>query len=163
VRHAGHEAAVATDGFAALELARQHRPQLILLDLQLPKLDGWTVVKLLRKESWAKNVPIVAVSASASPGDEHKAIEAGCTAFLSKPYYPAASHGGAADRTSCLSKEQKRKEKRPGPAVIAPQPFRYRRLSFSKSSAGSVGAPKRPVNRLAGGVASTAFGLRAGP
>ena len=90
VRHAGHEAAVATDGFAALELARQHRPQLILLDLQLPKLDGWTVVKLLRKESWAKNVPIVAVSASASPGDEHKAIEAGCTAFLSKPYYPAA-------------------------------------------------------------------------
>ena len=90
VRHAGHEATVATDGFAALELAREHRPQLILLDLQLPKLDGWTVVKLLRKETWAKNVPIVAVSASASPGDEHKAIEAGCTAFLSKPYYPAA-------------------------------------------------------------------------
>jgi CheY-like chemotaxis protein len=49
VRHAGHEATVATDGFAALELAREHRPQLILLDLQLPKLDGWTVVKLLRK------------------------------------------------------------------------------------------------------------------
>ena len=48
------------------------------------------MVKLLRKETWAKNVPIVAVSASASPGDEHKAIEAGCTAFLSKPYYPAA-------------------------------------------------------------------------
>ena len=90
VRHAGHEATVATDGFAALELAREHRPQLILLDLQLPKLDGWTVVKLLRKETWAKQVPIVAVSASASPGDEHKAIEAGCTAFLSKPYYPAA-------------------------------------------------------------------------
>jgi len=86
VRHAGHEATVATDGFAA----REHRPQLILLDLQLPKLDGWTVVKLLRKETWAKNVPIVAVSASATPGDESKAIEAGCTAFLSKPYYPAA-------------------------------------------------------------------------
>ena len=90
VRHAGHEATVATDGFAALELAREHRPHLILLDLQLPKLDGWTVVKLLRKETWAKSVPIVAVSASATPGDEHKALEAGCTAFLSKPYYPAA-------------------------------------------------------------------------
>jgi two-component system, cell cycle response regulator DivK len=90
VRHAGHEAMVATDGFAALELAREHRPQLILLDLQLPKLDGWTVVRLLRKERWAKNVPIIAVSASATPGDESKAIEAGCTAFLSKPYYPAA-------------------------------------------------------------------------
>ena len=47
-------------------------------------------MKLLRKEAWAKQVPIVAVSASATPGDEHKAIEAGCTAFLSKPYYPAA-------------------------------------------------------------------------
>jgi len=89
VRHAGHEATVATDGFAALELAREHRPQLILLDLQLPKLDGWTVVKLLRKEAWARDVPIVAVSASATPGDEHKALDAGCTHFLSKPYYPA--------------------------------------------------------------------------
>ena len=90
VRHAGHEAIVATDGFSALELAREQRPQLILLDLQLPNLDGWTVVKLLRKEAWAKEIPIVAVSASATPGDEHKALEAGCTAFLSKPYYPAA-------------------------------------------------------------------------
>jgi CheY-like chemotaxis protein len=90
VRHAGHDALVATDGFGALELAREHRPQLVLLDLQLPKLDGWTVVRLLRKETWAKGIPIVAVSASATPGDESKAIEAGCTAFLSKPYYPAA-------------------------------------------------------------------------
>ena len=90
VRHAGHEAAIATDGFAALEIAREQRPSLILLDLQLPKLDGWTVVRLLRKERWAKDVPIVAVSASATPGDEHRALEAGCTAFLSKPYYPAA-------------------------------------------------------------------------
>jgi CheY-like chemotaxis protein len=90
VRHAGHDAAVATDGFSALECAREQRPSLILLDLQLPKLDGWTVVRLLRKEPWAKDVPIVAVSASATPGDEHKALEAGCTAFLSKPYYPAA-------------------------------------------------------------------------
>jgi two-component system, cell cycle response regulator DivK len=89
VRHAGHEATVATDGYAALELARKHRPQLILLDLQLPKLDGWTVVRRLRKEPWAKDVPIVAISASATPGDESKAIEAGCTEFLSKPYYPA--------------------------------------------------------------------------
>ncbi|HEV8534921.1 MAG TPA: response regulator [Candidatus Limnocylindria bacterium] len=89
VRHAGHEAIVATNGFAALELAREHRPDLVLLDLQLPKLDGWTVVRLLRKEQWATGVPIIAVSASASPGDESKALEAGCTEFLSKPYYPA--------------------------------------------------------------------------
>jgi two-component system cell cycle response regulator DivK len=89
VRHAGHEAAVATDGITALELAETHRPQLILLDLQLPKLDGWTVVRELRRESWGRRIPIIAVSASATPGDEYKALEAGCTAFLSKPYYPA--------------------------------------------------------------------------
>jgi CheY-like chemotaxis protein len=90
VRHAGHEAVVATDGVSALELAAAQRPDLILLDLQLPKVDGWTVVRTLRKQSWAKDVPIIAVSASATPGDESKAVEAGCTAFLPKPYYPAS-------------------------------------------------------------------------
>lgn len=89
VRHAGHDATVATDGITALELAQSQRPQLILLDLQLPKLDGWTVVRELRREPWAKGIPIIAVSASATPGDEYKALAAGCTAFLSKPYYPA--------------------------------------------------------------------------
>src|SRR5205809_6779156 len=77
VRHAGHEATVATDGLAALELAREHRPQLILLDLQLPKLDGRTVVQLLRKETWPKQVPLVAVSPSATPGDGLNALEPG--------------------------------------------------------------------------------------
>src|SRR6059058_5301509 len=50
VRHAGHDATVATDGVTALELARRVHPELILLDLQLPKLDGWTVVRELRGE-----------------------------------------------------------------------------------------------------------------
>jgi len=90
VRHAGHDAMVATDGLSGVELAGRIRPDLILLDLQLPKLDGWAVVRSLRSEPWAKDLPIIAVSASASPGDEYKALEAGCTAFLSKPYYPAA-------------------------------------------------------------------------
>jgi CheY-like chemotaxis protein len=67
-------------------------------------VDGWTVVKTLRKQSWAKTVPIIAVSASATPGDESKALEAGCTAFLAKPYYPSslrdvlAHHLGAANK-----------------------------------------------------------------
>ena len=90
VRHAGHDALVATDGVSGVEMARRIRPDLILLDLQLPKLDGWSVVRSLRGEPWAKELPIIAVSASATPGDEYKALEAGCTAFLSKPYYPAA-------------------------------------------------------------------------
>ena len=88
VTHAGHEALVAIDGVSALEVAERDRPALILLDLQLPHLDGWTVVKTLRLRPWARDLPIVAISASATPGDETKALEAGCTEFVAKPYYP---------------------------------------------------------------------------
>ena len=69
-------------------LAERDRPALILLDLQLPHLDGWTVVKTLRLRRWARDLPIVAISASATPGDEAIALEAGCTEFVAKPYYP---------------------------------------------------------------------------
>ena len=95
VRHAGHEATVATDGFAALELAREHRPQLILLDLQLPKLDGWTVVKLLRKETWAKNVPIVAVSASALTGRRAQGHRSGVHSLSLQALLPSRPAGDA--------------------------------------------------------------------
>src|SRR2546429_8536920 len=64
VRHAGHEATVATDGDAALELAREHRPELILLVLQLPEPDGLTVVRRLWKLPWGQEGANVAVSAS---------------------------------------------------------------------------------------------------
>lgn len=89
IRAAGHEALAAMDGQTGIETARAERPDAILVDLLLPRVDGWTVTKTLREEEWAKSIPIVAVSALAMQQDRQRAIAAGCDDFLSKPYAPA--------------------------------------------------------------------------
>jgi two-component system, sensor histidine kinase and response regulator len=89
VRGAGHEALTATDGLAGLEIARRERPDAVLVDLLLPKLDGWSVTRAIREEPWAKKIPIVAVSALAMQADRERAREAGCDDFVTKPYAPA--------------------------------------------------------------------------
>ena len=89
VRGAGHEALVATDGATGLELARREHPDAVLVDLLLPKLDGWSVTRSLRAEPWAKDIPIIAVSALAMDADRERAREAGCDDFVTKPYAPA--------------------------------------------------------------------------
>jgi CheY-like chemotaxis protein len=89
IRAAGHEALSATDGAAGLDAARAERPDVILVDLLLPRIDGWTVTKTLRQEDWAKKIPIIAVSALAMQQDRSRAIEAGCDDFVSKPYAPS--------------------------------------------------------------------------
>ena len=89
IRAAGHEPLAATDGASGLEKARSARPDAILVDLLLPRMDGWTVTKTLREEEWARRIPIIAVSALAMQQDRARAIEAGCDDFVSKPYAPA--------------------------------------------------------------------------
>ncbi len=89
IRAAGHEPLAASDGAAGLETARAEHPDAILVDLLLPRIDGWTVTKTLREEEWAKKIPIIAVSALAMQQDRSRAIEAGCDDFVSKPYAPA--------------------------------------------------------------------------
>jgi CheY-like chemotaxis protein len=89
VRGAGHEALTATDGLAGLEIARRERPDAVLVDLLLPKLDGWSVTRAIREEPWAKTIPIIAVSALAMQADRERAREAGCDDFVTKPYAPA--------------------------------------------------------------------------
>ena len=89
IRAAGHEPISATDGAAGLAVARAEHPDVILVDLLLPRIDGWTVTKTLREEEWAKKIPIIAVSALAMQQDRSRAIEAGCDDFVSKPYAPA--------------------------------------------------------------------------
>src|SRR5919109_3191951 len=89
IRAAGHEPLAAMDGAAGLETARSQHPDAILVDLLLPRVDGWTVTKTLREEAWAKEIPIIAVSALAMQQDRARAIEAGCDDFVSKPYAPA--------------------------------------------------------------------------
>lgn len=88
VRHAGHEVHFTSDGQAAVALASRVRPQLLLLDMNLPTLDGWQVAAALRRTSWAGALRIVAVSASAMAHDQERALAAGCNEFLTKPYAP---------------------------------------------------------------------------
>src|SRR2546428_6557695 len=89
IRASGHEALSAVDGVSALDVARAEHPDAILMDLLLPRLDGFSVARALRAEDWAAHVPIIAVSALSHPGDRARALEAGCDDFVSKPYAPA--------------------------------------------------------------------------
>jgi len=86
---AGHDALVAMDGQSGLEMARVERPDAILMDLLLPRMDGWAVTRALREEPWAAELPIIAVSALAMHADRERAREAGCNDFVTKPYAPA--------------------------------------------------------------------------
>lgn len=75
----------ARDGTEALEAARRHRPDLILLDLSLPHLDGWTAARILKSEEQTKPIPIIALTAHALRGDREKAEESGCDDYDTKP------------------------------------------------------------------------------
>ena len=88
MRHAGHQAHFTSDGQEALDLATSIRPHLLLLDMNLPTLDGWQVAAALRKTSWAGALRILAVSAGAMVLDEERALASGCDEFLAKPYAP---------------------------------------------------------------------------
>lgn len=82
---AGYNVVEASDGEQAVKLAVQERPELILMDLSLPKLDGLAATKKIRMEPGFDQVPIVAVSAHDSPQTRSEAKEAGCTEYVVKP------------------------------------------------------------------------------
>lgn len=84
----GHSVTTAADGLAGIELASQLKPDLILLDIQLPEMDGYSVARRLRQDATLAEVPIIAVTSYAMPGDREKAIEAGCTGYIEKPIDP---------------------------------------------------------------------------
>ncbi|MGY8827774.1 MAG: response regulator [Candidatus Latescibacterota bacterium] len=80
-----YELVEAIDGKQGLEAAASERPDLILLDISLPEMDGWEVTRAIRSDEALKHIPIIAVTAHAMAGDEDKAYEQGCNAYLSKP------------------------------------------------------------------------------
>ncbi len=73
------------DGMEALRLAREHRPDLILMDIQLPEVSGLEVTKWIKEDDDIKHIPIIAVTAFAMKGDEEKIRESGCEDYLAKP------------------------------------------------------------------------------
>ena len=81
----GYTLLKATDGEEALDVALKGRPDLIIMDIQLPKLNGLEAIRRLRQAPVFSHIPIIAVTAYAMKGDKEKVINAGCDAYLSKP------------------------------------------------------------------------------
>jgi len=101
---AGHTVTTAPDGRTGLALATQERYDMILLDIQLPGMDGYAVARTLRQLPGWERTPVVAVTSYAMTGDREKALAAGCTGYIEKPIQPdtfvrevealAATHAG---------------------------------------------------------------------
>ena len=95
------------DGLEAMKLARQHRPDLILMDIQLPEISGLEVTKWLKEDPDLSSIPVIAVTAFAMKGDEEKIRQGGCEAYIAKPIsvarlrdgrqLPGMSHPGPPD------------------------------------------------------------------
>jgi len=81
----GYEVLIAVDGKEGIDLANNRNPDLILMDLELPVLDGWEASKHLKKDPNTKHIPIIALSARVMEEDRSRAIDAGCDDFESKP------------------------------------------------------------------------------
>jgi two-component system cell cycle response regulator DivK len=84
----GYQVIQAVDGKTGLELARKEPPDLILLDIQLPEMDGYAVARELMKSQTLRNVPIVAVTSYAMVGDRERILAAGCAGYIEKPINP---------------------------------------------------------------------------
>ena len=81
----GYDIVKTDSGSAALGLARQHRPDLILMDIQLPDISGLDAVRQLKADPLTETIPVLAVTAFAMAGDERKALDSGCDGYIAKP------------------------------------------------------------------------------
>jgi len=85
LEHAGYRVLLATDGFAGLALARETRPDVILMDVAMPGMDGWDAAARLKSHPRTKSIPIIALTALALPDDRHRARDAKFDGYLAKP------------------------------------------------------------------------------
>jgi two-component system cell cycle response regulator DivK len=85
LRNVGHEVLCATDAETGLTLARSERPDLILMDIQLPGMDGFAATAMLKQDPVTAGIPVIALTAMAMKEDQEKSQVAGCDAYISKP------------------------------------------------------------------------------
>ena len=85
LKRRGYEVLVAVDGEMGIDLARTHAPDLILMDMSLPLIDGWEATRRLKADETLKHIPVIALTAHAMASDREKAIEAGCDDYDTKP------------------------------------------------------------------------------
>lgn len=89
LRKAGHEVLKASDASAGIELARRERPQLVLMDIQLPGMDGLAATRAMKSDPALAGIRVLALTAFAMKGDEERMLAAGCDGYLAKPFaYP---------------------------------------------------------------------------
>ncbi|MGA3039876.1 MAG: response regulator [Bryobacteraceae bacterium] len=85
LRHRGYEVMLAANGRQGIDVARSAKPDVVLMDLSLPEIDGWQVTRLLKSDAQTRDIPVVALTAHAMLGDREKALEAGCDDYATKP------------------------------------------------------------------------------
>ncbi|HEY7156424.1 MAG TPA: response regulator [Gemmataceae bacterium] len=85
LRRKGYEVLIAVDGRGGVDVARAETPELILMDMSLPVLDGWQATRQLKAEPETRGIPIIALTAHAMAGDRERALEAGCDDYDTKP------------------------------------------------------------------------------
>lgn len=117
---AGIQYVEAIDGEQALIQLSRRRPDLVLMDLSLPGIDGWEVTRRIRRDPDLATLPVLAVSAHAMSGDRERALAAGCDDYLTKPYRPADLIAAISRFTSV-----------PGRIVAAPVTVPYSRPALS--------------------------------
>jgi len=88
LEHYGYRVVVASDGRSGIQLAREERPDLILMDLSIPFVDGWEATRVLKQDVTTAAIPIIALSAHALAEDRERARDAGCDGYLAKPVEP---------------------------------------------------------------------------
>ena len=85
LEQAGHDTCWARNGRDGIEMAKEEKPDLILMDLSLPEIDGWTATERIRSDPQTRHIPIAALTAHSMPEDHKRALDAGCDGYLSKP------------------------------------------------------------------------------
>jgi CheY-like chemotaxis protein len=86
--HAGYRVLEARDGIAGIDTAKREHPDLILMDVSIPFIDGWEATRTLKRDSATSRIPIIALTAHALASDQKKATEVGCDGYISKPAEP---------------------------------------------------------------------------
>ena len=82
----GYSTIEATDGEQGVELAKSKKPDLILMDIQMPKMDGLEATRILKADATTSNIPVLALTSYAMKGDEERILQAGCDGYLAKPF-----------------------------------------------------------------------------
>jgi CheY-like chemotaxis protein len=90
LRHHGFRVSEALDGEEGIAKARRELPDIILMDISIPLIDGWEVTQTLKREAATSHIPVIALTAHAMPGDRERAMEVGCDGYLAKPCEPRA-------------------------------------------------------------------------